>query len=236
MTDKGTLRCPKELDSDGNWIAKQPRKAANKYEFCPRKLTGSITRLYKLYADFENMQNNIGGKFAKFSLNKFIIFSFSAVDFAQTPIYSIMEQAYLEILNNYETRDEHFPDYVPFFQRFVLPMALQQSDYNPDLIRTAPTAFPPSVDPNEASFVTKSIPIKWKYEGNVDERSSSFCDGKEDCKDPNAGMPNKNFISTKLYAVPGSIVKATIPSDYVGKIGVRSNKIQIILIVLTFSF
>ena len=61
MTDKGTLRCPTELDSDGNWIAKQPRKAANKYEFCPRKLTGSITRLYKLYADFENMQNNIGG-------------------------------------------------------------------------------------------------------------------------------------------------------------------------------
>ena len=166
MTDKGTLRCPKELDSDGNWIAKQPRKAANKYEFCQRKLTRSITRLMNLYNDFgDGMQSNIGGKFAQYSKYKFTIFSFSAVDFAQRPIYSIMEQAYLEILNNYDTRDDHFPDYVPFFQRFVLPMALQQSDYNPDLIRTAPTAFPPGVDPNKANFVTKSVPIKWKYEG-----------------------------------------------------------------------
>ena len=161
---------------------------------------------------------------------------FLAVDFTQTPIYSIMEEAYLEILNNYETRDEHFPDFVPFFQRFVLPMALQQSNYNPDLIRTAPTAFPPSIDPNEVNFVTKSVSIKWKYEGDANERGTSICGDNEDCVDPNAGMPNKNFISTKLYAVPGSIVKATIPSDYVGKIGVSSYSIQVLEIRFNLTY
>ena len=61
MTDKGTLRCPKELDSEGNWIAKQPRKSPVKYEFCQRKNSGSITRLMNLYKDFEKVQNNIKG-------------------------------------------------------------------------------------------------------------------------------------------------------------------------------
>ena len=154
--------------------------------------------------------------FLKFSI-------LSAMDFVQTPIYSIMEEAYLEILNNYDTKDDHFPIYVAFFQSQVLPMVLQTSNYNPDLIRIAPTPFPPKVDPSEASFVSKSVHIKWKYESETNERSSSFCDGKEDCVDPNAGVPNRNLISSKLYAVQGSKVTAKFPSECVGKIGVRSN-------------
>ena len=53
MTDKGTLRCPTELNSEGNWISKQPRKAINKkYKICKRTLSERIHRLMALYKDF----------------------------------------------------------------------------------------------------------------------------------------------------------------------------------------
>ena len=85
---------------------------------------------------------------------------FSAEDFVQTPIYSLMEKAYLNILNNFDTLDEHYPDFVSFFQCRVLPIALQSGNFNQDLVRVAPTAFPPSVDPSEVNFVSKTVSDK----------------------------------------------------------------------------
>ena len=118
----------------------------------------------------------------------------SGTEFVKAPIYDIMERAYLGILDNFDTRDEHFPDYVPAFQGKILSSVLQ-TDYNPKLIRNAPTTFPPYVNPEEVNFVTKTITIDWKY---------------------NLG----GWFSTKFYAVPGKLFTVTIPEEQIGEIKV----------------
>ena len=72
-----------------------------------------------------------------------------------------MEKAYLGILDNFDTRDEHFPEYVSAFQGKLLSSVLQ-TDYNPKLIRSAPTTFPPSVNPEEVNFVRKTVKVDGK--------------------------------------------------------------------------
>ena len=105
-----------------------------------------------------------------------------------------MEKAYLGILDNFDTRDEHFPEYVSAFQGKLLSSVLQP-DYNPKLIRSAPTTFPPSVNPAEVNFVTKTVKVDWKYKP--------------------AG-----WVSTKLYAVPGKVFTVSIPAEQIGNIQV----------------
>ena len=105
-----------------------------------------------------------------------------------------MEKAYLGILDNFDTRDEHFPDYVSAFQGKLLSSVLQ-TDYNPKLIRSAPTSFPPYVNPEEVNFVTKTVTVDWKY---------------------NKG----GWVSTKLYAVPGKVFTVSIPAEQIGEIRV----------------
>ena len=119
----------------------------------------------------------------------------SETEFVKAPIYDIMERAYLGILDNFDTRDEHFPDYVSAFQGKILSSVLQTIDYNPKLIRNAPTTFPPYVNPEEVNFVTKTITIDWKY---------------------NQG----GWFSTKFYAVPGKLFTVTIPEEQIGQIKV----------------
>ena len=156
---------------------------------------------------------------------------FSAEDFVQTPIYSLMEKAYLNILNNFDTLDEHYPDFVSFFQCRVLPIALQSGNFNQDLVRVAPTAFPPSVNPSEVTFVTKTVPIQWKYSIATEEEYNSCMEENEICDDPNEGIPSRNLISTRMYAVPGTIVTATFPSECTGKIEVSPND-QLMFVLL----
>ena len=74
-----------------------------------------------------------------------------------------MEKAYLGILDNYDIRDKHYPDFVSFFQSRILPSILQ-TDYNPKLIRKAPASFPPDVSLEEVKIVTKTMKVDWKYE------------------------------------------------------------------------
>ena len=88
---------------------------------------------------------------------------YSGTEFVKSPIYDIMENAYLGILDNYDNRDEHYPDYVSFFQSNLLPSVLQ-TDYNLKLITKAPKTFPPDVNPDEVNFVTKTMNVDWKYE------------------------------------------------------------------------
>ena len=88
---------------------------------------------------------------------------YSGTEFVKSPIYDIMENAYLGILDNYDIRDKHYPDFVSFFQNQFLPSVLQ-TDYNSKLIRKAPTTFPPDVNSEEVNFVTKTMKVDWKYE------------------------------------------------------------------------
>ena len=83
-------------------------------------------------------------------------------EFTKFPIYEVMEKAYLGILDNYETRNGHYPDFVSFFQSTILPAVLQ-TNYNSKLIRKAPTTFPPDINPEEVNYVTKIIKVDWKY-------------------------------------------------------------------------
>ena len=78
------------------------------------------------------------------------------------PIYEIIEQAYLGILDNYEIRNGNYPEFVSFFQSKILPAVLQ-TNYNSKLLRKAPTTFPPGVNPEEVNYVTKTIKVDWKY-------------------------------------------------------------------------
>ena len=86
---------------------------------------------------------------------------------------------------------------MPAFQGKILSSVLQ-TDYNPKLIRNAPTTFPPYVNPEEVNFVTKTITIDWKY---------------------NLG----GWFSTKFYAVPGKLFTVTIPEEQIGEIKVITN-------------
>ena len=83
-------------------------------------------------------------------------------EFTKFPIYEVMEKAYLGILDNYESRNGHYPDFVSFFQSIILPAVLQ-TNYNSKLLRKAPTTFPPDVNPEDINYVTKTIKVDWKY-------------------------------------------------------------------------
>ena len=77
-----------------------------------------------------------------------------------------------------------------------------QTDYNPKLIRSAPTTFPPYVNPEDVNFVTKTIQVDWKY------------------KHQGGG-----WFSTKLYAVPGKLFTISIPEEQIGEIQVSLDSI-----------
>ena len=106
--------------------------------------------LYDLYSSTVFDQN---GKYGLLS---------SGSEFKKYPIYEIFEKAYLGILDNYETRNGHYPDFVSFFQSKILPAVLQ-TNYNSKLLRKAPTTFPPDVNPEGINFVKKTIKVDWKY-------------------------------------------------------------------------
>ena len=112
----------------------------------------AIKRLYDFY-DTRILKQN----------NEYVMWT-SGSEFTKFPIYEIMEKAYLGILDNYETRNGHFPDFVSFFQSKILPAVLQ-TNYNSKLLRKAPTAFPPDVNPEGINFVKKTIKVDWKYKG-----------------------------------------------------------------------
>lgn len=133
----------------------------------------------------------------------------------------MMEKAYLNILNNFDKLDQHFPDFVPMFQSRILPLVLQSSNYNKELVRTAPAAFPPKIDASEADFVTKTVPIKVDYKSiSQEEFEACAATGSDKCTRAGLKFPNKQYISTKLYAVPGTIVTATFPTECLHKIDV----------------
>ena len=155
-------------------------------------------RLYTFYNSyaFEQPWNN-------FYWKNLLAFIGAGTEFVKTPIYDIMEKAYLGILDNYDIRDKHYPDYVSFFQNQFLPSVLQ-TDYNSKLIRKLPASFPPDINPEEVKFVTKTIKVDWKYE----KPEGCMIEFKT------------NMISTKLYAVPGKLFTISIPEEQVGKVKV----------------
>ena len=112
----------------------------------------ATTRLYNFYDSYA-----FGGTYWKNLL--------SGTEFLKSPIYDIMERTYLGILDNYDIRDEHYPDFVSYFQSKILPSALQ-TDYNSKLISKAPATFPPDVHTEDVRFVTKTMKVDWKYDNS----------------------------------------------------------------------
>ena len=110
----------------------------------------AIKRLYDFY-DTRILKQN----------NEYVMWT-SGSEFTKFPIYEIFEKAYLGILDDYETKNGYYPEFVSFFQSKILPAVLQ-SNYNSKLIRKAPTTFPPDINPEEVNYVTKIIKVDWKY-------------------------------------------------------------------------
>ena len=81
----------------------------------------------------------------------------------QTSLFKGLEKGYLGILDNYESLDEYFPDFVSIFQNKILPLVLQTNSFNQKLMRSAPSPFPPKVDPKDVSFVKKTVKIEWMF-------------------------------------------------------------------------
>ena len=71
------------------------------------------------------------------------------------------------IIDNYESREEHYPEFVSLFQNKILPIRLQFEPINQELLRSAPVPFPPKVDPKEVSYVKKTI--------NIESKIFDFC-------------------------------------------------------------